>query len=70
MNLRVLGGVLKKSRIFIGNDSGMMHLLRWWAPYCRNIWPWQSKTTGPYMDAKYYEILTKNILAHLVGTFF
>ena len=61
MNLRVLAGVLKKSRIFIGNDSGMMHLAAMvGTPIVGIFGPGNSKTTGPYMDAKYYEILTKN----------
>ncbi len=61
MNLRVLAGVLKKSQIFIGNDSGMMHLAAMvGTPIVGIFGPGNSKTTGPYMDAKYYEILTKN----------
>ena len=61
MNLRVLAGVLKKSRVFIGNDSGMMHLAAMvGTPIIGIFGPGNSKTTGPYMDAKYYEILTKN----------
>lgn len=61
MNLRVLAGVLKKSRIFIGNDSGMMHLAAMvGTPIVGIFGPGNPKTTGPYMDAEYCEILTQN----------
>ncbi len=61
MNLRVLAGVLKKSRIFIGNDSGMMHLAAMvGTPIVGIFGPGNPNTTGPYMSSEYFEILTQN----------
>ena len=61
INLRVLAGVLKKSRLFIGNDSGMMHLAAMvGTPIVGIFGPGNAATTGPYMAPEYYEILTEN----------
>ena len=61
MNLRVLAGVLKKSRIFIGNDSGMMHLAAMvGTPIVGIFGPGNPNTSGPYMDSEFCEILTQN----------
>ena len=61
MNLRVLAGVLKKSRLFIGNDSGMMHLAAMvGTPVVGIFGPGNPNTTGPYMPSEYFEILTQN----------
>ena len=60
INLRVLAGILKKSRIFIGNDSGMMHLAAMvGTPIVSIFGPGNPSTTGPYMDSEYYEILSQ-----------
>jgi heptosyltransferase II len=61
VNLRVLAGVLKKSRLFIGNDSGMMHLASMvGTPIVAIFGPGNVGTTGPYMEPQNYEILTEN----------
>ena len=61
VNLRVLAGVLKKSRMFIGNDSGMMHLAAMvGTPIVAIFGPGNVGTTGPYMAAEKFEILTEN----------
>ncbi len=61
MNLRVLAGVLKKSRIFIGNDSGMMHLAAMvGTPVIGIFGPGNQNTTGPFMTPEKFEILTQN----------
>ncbi|MEK9628052.1 MAG: lipopolysaccharide heptosyltransferase II [Nitrospinota bacterium] len=61
MNLRVLAGVLKKSRIFIGNDSGMMHLAAMvGTPIVGIFGPGNPNTTGPFMAPERCEILTQN----------
>ena len=61
VNLRVLAGVLKKSRMFIGNDSGMMHLAAMvGTPIVAIFGPGNFGTTGPYMAPENCEILTEN----------
>jgi heptosyltransferase II len=61
VNLRVLAGVLKKSRLFIGNDSGIMHLASMvGTPIVAIFGPGNVGTTGPYMAPENYEILTEN----------
>ena len=61
VNLRVLAGVLKKSRLFIGNDSGMMHLAAMvGTPIVAIFGPGNVGTTGPYMSPEYCEILTQD----------
>ena len=61
MNLRVLSGVLKRSRVFIGNDSGMMHLAAMvGTPIVAIFGPGNPSTTGPYMTPEKCEILTQN----------
>ena len=61
MNLRVLAGVLKKSRLFIGNDSGMMHLAAMvGTPIVAIFGPGNVGTTGPYIAPEKCEILTEN----------
>ncbi len=61
MNLRVIAQVLKKSRLFIGNDSGMMHLATMvGTPVVGIFGPGNPDTTGPYMSPRHYEILTQN----------
>jgi heptosyltransferase II len=61
VNLRVLAGILKKSLLFIGNDSGMMHLANMvGTPIVAIFGPGNVGTTGPYTAPKNYEILTEN----------
>ena len=61
VNLRVLAGILKKSQMFIGNDSGMMHLASMvGVPVLGIFGPGSPKTTGPYMPLEKQEIVTRN----------
>ena len=61
MNLRVLTELLKKSRLFIGNDSGVMHLASMvGTPVVGIFGPGHPNTTGPFMSPKKYEILMQN----------
>ncbi|MBT3183437.1 MAG: lipopolysaccharide heptosyltransferase II [Nitrospina sp.] len=61
VNLRVLTGLLRKSRLFIGNDSGMMHLAAMVGiPVLGIFGPGSPATTGPYMAMEKQELVTKN----------
>jgi len=61
MNLRVLAGLIKKSQLFIGNDSGVMHLAAMvGAPVVGIFGPGHPNTTGPFMEPEKCEILTLN----------
>jgi ADP-heptose:LPS heptosyltransferase len=61
MNLRVLTELLKKSRLFIGNDSGVMHLAAMvGTPVVGIFGPGHPNTTGPFMAPEKYEILMQN----------
>ena len=61
VNLRVLTGFLKKSRLFIGNDSGLMHLAAMvGVPVLGIFGPGSPETTGPYMAMEKQEMVTKN----------
>ncbi len=61
VNLRVLAGLLRKSRLFIGNDSGMMHLAAMvGVPVLGIFGPGSPATTGPYMPMEKQEVVTKN----------
>ena len=61
VNLRVLTGFLKKSRLFIGNDSGLMHLAAMvGVPVLGIFGPGSPETTGPYMAMEKQEVVTKN----------
>ena len=61
MNLRVLAGLIKKSQLFIGNDSGVMHLATMvGTPVVGIFGPGHPNTTGPFMSPEKYEILTQN----------
>ncbi|MEC9423487.1 MAG: lipopolysaccharide heptosyltransferase II [Nitrospinota bacterium] len=60
MNLRVLAGLIKKSQLFIGNDSGVMHLAAMvGTPVVGIFGPGHPNTTGPFMAPEKQEILTK-----------
>jgi lipopolysaccharide heptosyltransferase II len=61
VNLRVLAGLLRKSRMFIGNDSGMMHLAAMvGVPVLGIFGPGSPETTGPYMPTEKQEMVTRN----------
>jgi ADP-heptose:LPS heptosyltransferase len=61
VNLRVLTGFLKKSRLLIGNDSGLMHLAAMvGVPVLGIFGPGSPETTGPYMAMEKQEVVTKN----------
>ncbi|MBT6346147.1 MAG: lipopolysaccharide heptosyltransferase II [Nitrospina sp.] len=61
VNLRVLAGLLGKSRLFIGNDSGMMHLAAMvGVPVLGIFGPGSPDTTGPYMPVEKHEVVSKN----------
>jgi len=61
VNLRVLAGLLRKSRLFIGNDSGMMHLAAMvGVPVLGIFGPGSPETTGPYMVTEKQEMVTRN----------
>ena len=61
MNLRALAGLLKKSRLLIGNDSGVMHLAAMVeTPIIGIFGPGHPNTTGPFMDPEKFEILSQD----------
>jgi heptosyltransferase-2 len=61
VNLRVLASLLKKSRLFIGNDSGMMHLAAMvGVPVLGIFGPGSPETSGPYIELGKQEMVTKN----------
>ena len=61
VNLRVLTELLRKSQMFIGNDSGMMHLASMvGVPVLGIFGPGSPESTGPYMAHKKQEVVTKN----------
>jgi heptosyltransferase II len=60
VNLRVLANLLKKSRLFIGNDSGMMHLAAMvGVPILGIFGPGSPETSGPYIELGKQGIVTK-----------
>jgi len=61
VNLRVLTGLIRKSQMFIGNDSGMMHLASMVGVPVLGIYgPGSPESTGPYMDPDKQEMVTRN----------
>jgi heptosyltransferase II len=61
VNLRVLTGLLRKSQLFIGNDSGMMHLAAMvGVPVLGIFGPGSPESTGPYMAPEKQETVTRN----------
>ena len=57
----VLAGLLGKSRLFIGNDSGMMHLAAMvGVPILGIFGPGSPETSGPYIKMGKQEIVTKD----------
>ncbi len=60
MNLREIAAILKVSRLFIGNDSGMMHLAAMvGTPLVGIFGPGSPATTGPYIESEKQEIVTR-----------
>ena len=60
LNLRVLAKLLRKSRLFIGNDSGMMHLAAMvGVPILGIFGPGSPETSGPYIEMEKQEMVTK-----------
>jgi heptosyltransferase II len=61
VNLRVLAELLRKSRLFIGNDSGMMHLAAMvGVPILGIFGPGSPETSGPYIEMEKQELVTKS----------
>jgi heptosyltransferase II len=56
-----VSAVISKCNIFIGNDSGMMHIAAMVnTPVVGIFGPGSSDTTGPFMEKDNYEIVTKD----------
>jgi lipopolysaccharide heptosyltransferase II len=61
LSLPETAAVISKCNVFIGNDSGMMHLAAMMnTPLVGIFGPGSPQTTGPFMDSDNYEIVTKN----------
>jgi len=61
MDLREVATLLKKCHLFIGNDSGMMHLASMVNTRVVGIFgPGNPRTSGPFMDSENFEIVSKN----------
>ena len=61
LNLQEIVQLLEGSRLFIGNDSGMMHLASLvGTPVVGIFGPGHSGTTGPFLVAEKQEIVTQN----------
>lgn len=61
VNLRVLASLLRKSQMFIGNDSGMMHLASMVGiPVLGIFGPGSPESTGPYMAMERQAVVTRN----------
>ncbi|GJL79141.1 MAG: ADP-heptose--LPS heptosyltransferase [Nitrospinaceae bacterium] len=61
MDLREVAALLEKSHLFIGNDSGMMHLASMVdTPIVGIFGPGSSRTSGPFIDEEKLEIVSKN----------
>jgi heptosyltransferase-2 len=61
MNLREVAALLERCDLFIGNDSGMMHLAGMVnTPVVAIFGPGSPLTSGPYMDSEKLEIVSKN----------
>lgn len=61
LTLATLAALIRQSRLFIGNDSGMMHLAAMaGAPVVGIFGPGDPNTTGPYLPEGKCEIVTKN----------
>ncbi len=61
MNLREIAALIQRCQLFIGNDSGMMHVAAMVkTPVVGIFGPGSPQTSGPYMDAEWQEIVTKS----------
>ena len=61
LDIREIIQVLKASQLFIGNDSGLLHLASLAGiPVVGIFGPGQAATTGPFIDIKKQEIVTRN----------
>jgi len=61
MDLRDVTALLEKSHLFMGNDSGMMHLASMVnTPVVGIFGPGSPLTSGPFMDPEKVEIVSKN----------
>ncbi len=61
MDLREVAALLERSDLFIGNDSGMMHLASMVnTPVVGIFGPGSPLTSGPFMDPEKQEIVSKN----------
>lgn len=61
MNLREVAALLERCDLFIGNDSGMMHLAGMVnTPVVGIFGPGSPLTSGPYMDSGRLDIVRKN----------
>jgi lipopolysaccharide heptosyltransferase II len=61
MDLREVAALLEKVHLFIGNDSGMMHLTSMvGTPLVGIFGPGSSRTSGPYIEESKLEIVTNN----------
>jgi heptosyltransferase-2 len=68
INLRVLTELLRKSQMFIGNDSGMMHLASMvGVPVLGIFGPGSPESTGPYMAPENQEVVTRNFTCSPCG---
>jgi len=61
MDLREVAALLERCHLFIGNDSGMMHLASMVNTAVVGIFgPGSPLTSGPFMDSEKQEIVSKN----------
>lgn len=61
MNLPEVAALLERSHLFIGNDSGMMHLASMMnTPVVGIFGPGNPLTSGPFMDPEKLEIVSKH----------
>ena len=61
LNLQEIVQLMDVSRLFIGNDSGMMHLASLaGTPVVGIFGPGHSETTGPFLAKEKQEIVTQN----------
>ena len=61
LDLAEITQLLKVSQLFIGNDSGLLHVASLaGTPVVGIFGPGQAATTGPFIDGKKQEIVTRN----------
>ncbi|MFQ5450289.1 MAG: lipopolysaccharide heptosyltransferase II [Nitrospinaceae bacterium] len=61
LHLRDIAALLETSRLFIGNDSGMIHLAAMMnSPVVGIFGPGSPGTSGPFIDPERQEMVTKN----------